>query len=117
MDNKFDYNQAKKFLEKRESIAETKREAERLVIFNEVVKSLRGLFSDTNVEVYLVGSILQPYQFHMHSDIDIILKNFKGDRFEIWTELENMIHRRVEIILFEFCSFQDHVLKHGFKVL
>lgn len=117
MNEGFDTEEAKKFLQGRESQAKEAREQQRKVAFDLTVNSLKTLFADTGVEVYLVGSITQPYMFHAGSDVDIVLKNFQGDRFEIWARLDRMLNRDVEVILFEHCHFQDHVLKHGYKVL
>lgn len=117
MESHFDLNQAKKFLENREIQKKEEHERERIALLSIVINSLKDLFSNSDVEVYLVGSITQPYKFHPQSDVDIVLKNFKGDRFEIWTEMETKIKRNVEIILFETSHFQEHVLTKGLKVL
>lgn len=117
MDQNFDANQAKKFLEKRELQEREQRERERIAVLADVTDKLKALFSNGHVEVYLVGSIMQPYTFYPHSDIDIVLKNFDGDRFDLWTKLETLIQRNVEIILFEHCHFQEHIIKTGYKVL
>ena len=81
------------------------------------IDTLKNIFSNTDVEVYLVGSITSPYMFYSHSDVDVVLKKFQGDRFKVWTELETMTKRNVEVIIFENCHFQEHVLKNGYKVL
>ena len=117
MDEHFDVNEAKRFLENREALVKDEREKERKAVLAAVLASLKQLFSDTAVEVYLVGSIIRPNMFHPGSDVDIVLKNFQGDRFDLWAKLERMINRNVEIILFEHCHFQDHILKSGYKVL
>ncbi len=117
MENQFDINQAKKFLENRESLIMEKSEQERSYVLKKAIHCLEELFAHTNVEVYLVGSITKPYTFHPRSDVDIVVKNFTGDRFDLWTKLETLIGKNVEVILFENCHFQEHVLKSGYKVL
>lgn len=117
MDNHFNIDEAKKFLKARESEEREKRESERQATLSLVIDTLKTIFSNTCVEAYLVGSLLQPYQFYAHSDIDIVLKNFKADRFHIWTQLEEIIKRKVEVIVFENCHFQEHVLKNGYKAV
>ncbi|MFI5343067.1 MAG: hypothetical protein ACHQUC_02475 [Chlamydiales bacterium] len=117
MNKNFDTNQAKQFLEQRESLAKEERERTRKAIFTLAVDSLKNLFMDSDVEVYLVGSITQPYMFYPRSDVDIVVKNFIGDRFELWSQLEMLIKRNVEVIIFESCHFQEHVIKSGYKVL
>lgn len=92
------------------------REEERLHLLQKSKNILVEEFKGTDVEVYLVGSILKQSQFSSRSDIDIVLKNFHGDRFEIWSRLEHKIGRTVEIIVFETCRFQDFILKEGLKV-
>ncbi len=117
MDKSFDRAKAKDFLESLESGQKETVELERKVILSAVVDGLKKLFSSSGVEVYLVGSITQPYMFHAHSDVDIVLKNFIDDRFDVWTKMETMIKRNVEIIIFENCHFQEHVITNGLKVL
>lgn len=117
MEKPFDVQQAKKFLMLRETLEKKERERQRITTLTAVIDSLKTLFFLSEVEVYLVGSITQPYMFYPHSDVDIVLKNFKGDRFDIWVQLEGMIKRNVEIIIFEHCHFKDHVIKNGYKVL
>lgn len=117
MNKNFDIDQAKKFLQNRESLEKEQRERERVAILALVENTLKSLFRNNNIEIYLVGSITQPYMFYLHSDIDIVIKNYKGDRFDLWTKLETLIKRKVEVILFENCHFQEHVIKNGCKVL
>jgi predicted nucleotidyltransferase len=117
MDKNFDMNEAKNFLEGRESAEKEKKETERKSTLMLVVDSLKKIFSSTDVEVYLVGSLIKPYMFHPGSDVDVVLRNFKGDRFDIWTQLEGMTKRNVEVIIFENCHFQDYVVQSGYKVL
>ncbi|MES2199000.1 MAG: hypothetical protein V4489_02385 [Chlamydiota bacterium] len=117
MDKNFNIEEAKKFLENRESEEKEKREADRKATLTIVIDSLKSIFLDTGVEVYLVGSIAKPYMFHPYSDVDVVLKNFKGDRFDLWTRLETAIKKNVEVIIFENCHFQEYVIKDGYKVL
>lgn len=117
MANPFDPDIAKNHLEAGESQERERREGERIATLALVVDRLKAFEFSKEVELYLVGSITQPYQFYPHSDIDIVIRNFQGDRFALWTELEAIIHRKVEIILFEKCSFKDHVLKRGYRVI
>ena len=115
--NSFDSEEAKKFLLKREQTEKEEREKERIDLLAKVISVLKNEFTDSSVEVYLVGSILRPYSFTSRSDVDIVLKNYKGDRFDFWTKLEDKIGRNVEIIPFETCPFQEFVLKDGLKVI
>jgi hypothetical protein len=46
-----------------------------------------------------------------------VVKNFHGDRFDLWAFLEKEIGRKVEVIPFETCHFQEFVLKDGLKVI
>ena len=113
----FDADEAKKFLLERDRKEKEERENARKKLLEEVIAVLKEEFKDSSVEVYLVGSITRPFAFSSHSDVDIVLKNFNGDQFDIWTKLEKIIGRSVEIILFETCHFQEFVLKDGLKVI
>lgn len=117
MEPDFDPEQAKKYLQERELREKDAREQARKALLPIVKESIDKIFSDTDVEVFLVGSITQPYQFSSNSDVDIVLKNFNGDRFDVWSKLEREINRDIEVILFEHCHFQDHVTKYGKRIL
>lgn len=117
MTPEFDRDEAKKHLSEQDRQQRVKQELERSLVFQKVVTILKQKFEGTSVDVYLVGSITRPHQFSNSSDVDIVLKNFTDDRFELWTTLEKEVGRPVEIILFENCSFQEFVLKEGYKVL
>lgn len=116
MTKPFDSDEAKRFLLAKEEKAKKQREEVRLVLLEKTIAVLKSEFQNSTVEVYLVGSIVQPNRFSTHSDIDIVVKNYTNDRFELWSKLENLLGRTVEIIPFESCPFQEFVLKEGFKV-
>jgi len=117
MKENFDNEEAKKFLLAREEKEKKQAEEERKAVLQKVVSILKKEFQGSTVEVYLVGSIVRPFSFSSRSDIDVVLKNYQGDRFDFWTKLEGKIGRKVEIILFETCRFQEFVLKEGLKVI
>lgn len=117
MDKEFDIDRAKHFLSERERKENEQREQERQQLLEKVISTLKSEFSGQSVEVFLVGSIIHPYKFTHRSDVDIVLKNFTGDRFAIWTRLENLIKRDVEVILYEKCHFKEYLDKEGLKVL
>ena len=121
MEGKFDVEAAKKFLrareEKKRTQVEEQKDEERKPLLIKTISILEKEFKGTSVEVYLIGSILQPFNFTSRSDIDVVLKNYQGDRFELWARLEREIDRTVEIICFESCHFQEFVVRDGFKVV
>ena len=113
----FDFDEAKKFLLARDQKEKENLELERKQTLQKVVAILEAEFQNTGVEVFLVGSLLLPYSFTSRSDVDIVLKNYSGDRFDLWTKLEEKIGRNVEVILFEKCPFQEFVIQEGYKVI
>ena len=117
MQDPFDPEAAKKFLTEREKLKETEQEAFRKLLLQKVITVLQEDLKDSSTEAYLIGSIIQPFSFTMRSDIDIVLKNYQGDRFDFWTKMEEKIKHKVEIILFEQCHFQEFILQKGFKVV
>jgi predicted nucleotidyltransferase len=112
----FDSEAAKKFLGDRERKEKEENEETRKTLLQKVIIILKEEFHSP-IEIYLIGSILRPYSFSTRSDIDIVIKNYHGDRFDLWTNLEKKFERKVEIILFETCPFQEFVLKEGLKVV
>ena len=117
MGKEFNSEEAKRFLLAKEEKEKKQWEKERKILLEQSTKALKKEFQGSGVEVYLVGSIVRPFAFSPRSDIDIVLKNYKGDRFELWTKLEADLGRKVEIIFFEKCHFQEFVLKEGFRVV
>jgi hypothetical protein len=117
MNKKFDREEAKSFLQAQEEKEKQQREEERKTLLAKVISILEKKFSGSTVEVYLIGSIIQPFRFSLRSDIDIVLKNYKEDRFDFWSQLERKIGRKVEVILFEDSRIQEFVLKEGYKVV
>lgn len=113
----FDEKEAKKFLANYESQEKNARELERQKILKLTIEVLKKELTGHSVEVYLVGSLLRPFDFSRVSDIDIVVKNYVGDRFSLWANLEKKLGRNVEIIPFETCSFQDLVMTQGLKIL
>lgn len=112
----FDADSAKKYLKEREEKARQENERLRLAVLAEVMSALKEELFENNVEVFLVGSITRPFTFTKRSDVDIVVKNFTQDRFDLWTKLESRLGRNVEVILFENCSFKNHIEKEGLRV-
>ena len=113
----FDREEAKKFLLEKENKEKERKELERKHVLQQVIDVLKEEFAGSSVEVYLVGSIIIPFSFSDRSDVDIVVKNYIGDRFDLWAKLDRKIDRDIEIILFETCHFQDSVIKNGLRVL
>lgn len=117
MSHAFDSAKAKKNLAEKESQKREELELERQKVMERTITLLQNYFRGKDVEVILVGSVIQPGKFTQQSDVDIVLKNFQGNRFDIWPDLERKIDRKIEIILYENCGFKDHVDQHGYKVI
>lgn len=113
----FDVNAARKFLREREEKEKARFEEMRKNVLEKTVAVLKQEFQGSSVEVYLVGSIIQPLQFSDRSDIDIVLKNYQGNLFDIWSKLQQKLDQTIEVILFETCHFQEYILKYGQKVI
>jgi predicted nucleotidyltransferase len=116
MATEFDWKAAKKFLKEREEKQKSEQEEIRKDLLQRVISILKEEFKHTDVQVYLVGSILRPNRFTQASDVDIVVNNFKGDRFALWASLEEKIGRNVEVILFESCHFKEFIISEGLQV-
>lgn len=117
MNEEFDYQKAKDHLFQKSKQQDERLEQLRISTLENTVRFLKEFFKNSSVEVYLVGSLIQTGKFTENSDIDIVLKKFKGDRFEIWSIIEDNLRRKIEIILYENSNIKDHIDKNGFKVL
>lgn len=117
MEGNFNSEEAKQYLLSMENQKKEEVELARKNVLQTAISALKKEFKDTDIEVYLVGSIIRPHSFSSRSDVDIVLKNYHGDRFELWSKLESAIGREVEIILFESCHFKEFIEKEGLKVI
>ena len=117
MNDSFDYEEAKEFLLAKEKKEREQGEDERRRLLQKVISVLEKEFKGSDVEVYLIGSLIRPFSFSARSDVDVVLKNYKEDRFDFWAQLERKLGRKVEIIPFETCRFQEFVLKEGLRVI
>jgi len=117
MKSNFDREKAKKNLLEKEKAEKEVLELKRQSLFEKAIALLQKEFQESEVEVFLVGSILHSGSFTSTSDIDIVVKNFDGDRFALWTRLEEALGSNVEVIRYEHCPFQEFVLEQGYKVL
>ncbi len=117
MASEFDPIEAKKFLKEREENTRKDQEKIREEFLWNVISILREHFKDSAVQVYIVGSLIRPNQFTSSSDVDIVVKNFTGDRFALWSALEAKIGRTVEVILFETCQFKEFIESDGLRVM
>ena len=77
-----------RFLSKRDKAQRARLEAKRKDILKNVIAVLAATFANTNTEVYIIGSLIEPYKFKENSDIDIVVKNYQGDHFLLWSKLE-----------------------------
>lgn len=112
----FNEEEAKSFLIQQEKKEMESNENARKELLQKTISVLKEEFQDSPVEIYLVGSILRPFQFSPRSDVDIVLKNFHADRFALWAKLEKKIGREIELIIFETCTFQEFIDKEGLKI-
>lgn len=113
----FDEAAAFENLKFREMAKAVDREEMRKKLLEKTIAIFLKEFENGNMEIWLIGSITRSNQFSQKSDIDIVVKGYNGDRFDLWILLEAKIGHAVEIIRYEECDFQDDILKYGLKVI
>lgn len=113
----FDINAARQNLKRIECEKKAKQEAIRIELLEATKSILVETLKDKGLEVWLIGSIIQQNSFRPSSDIDIVVKNLVGDRFDLWILLESKLKREVEVIKFEECDFQEEILNTGLRVI
>jgi len=107
----------REFLHNKAQARRMDRERLRLKVLSSVKEKFRDILPDSGIEVYLIGSIIRPYHFSEYSDIDIVLKNFKGDIYEIQKEIESQTDRDVDLIIYERSTFKELIDQYGEKIL
>lgn len=113
----FNENAAKEHLQRKELEKAAERETSRLHLLQQTQRILQQELQGRDIEVWIIGSLIRPNKFTKFSDVDIVVKNYSGDRFELWTHLEALIGRDIEIIRYEECNFQEDIKNNGLKVL
>jgi hypothetical protein len=118
MNETFDIEAAKKFLQAREDKEHQENESLRQAMFQKVLTVLKKEFAGTATEVYLMGSIVQPFvSFSPDDEIEVMLKNYQGDRFDIWAKLESELGDTVRVFIYGKFHLQDIFLQYGRKVI
>ena len=94
-------------------------EKKRRQILEQTIIEIRRVFNNSNVqEVYITGSIIIPYKFTSHSDIDIAVRGLSAvDYFPVLSRLEECLLRTIEIIELEKCRFSDKIISIGLRVI
>ncbi|MCX7845766.1 MAG: nucleotidyltransferase domain-containing protein [Dictyoglomaceae bacterium] len=93
------------------------RELKHKKLLKDVIVKLKKYFEDKKVErVYLFGSILEEGFFYDFSDIDIAVEGLQEEYFRVFSDLEDLINREIDLIELEYCKFKDEVIKKGLNI-
>lgn len=89
----------------------------RLETLTKTIADLKAAFRGMpDVNVYLFGSITEPYGFTKYSDIDIAVGNYQGSRLDLFCQIEMMLNFKIDLVILEKCSFREDIIKQGFKI-
>jgi predicted nucleotidyltransferase len=91
----------------------------RKTVLAQTISFLNTIKNDLPVdEIYLFGSILRENMFEERSDIDIAIKGLKNEShfFKIWTQIDIIPNRNVDLLLLEECSFNNLIIKYSLKI-
>ena len=94
-------------------------EKTRQEILRHCIAELKKYFKTVQVKsLYITGSLITPYRFSTHSDIDIAAEGFPPDKYFLAiAELEEILSRKVEIIELENCRFAQKIIDTGLKII
>lgn len=94
-----------------------KRERLRKEFLNTVYKALERLSEEVSFEdVYIFGSLTEPYKFGEYSDVDIAFKGLDRDGlFYAVSFLSGHLNREVNGVHMEDIHFKDKILKEGIR--
>ncbi len=112
-----EYPLARKLLAKKKQRLRESRERDRKALLEKVVHLLREALAEEGVSVFLIGSITRPYRFGPASDIDVVVKSYKGDRLSLWSRLDSLLPREVDLIFWESCPFREDLEGRSLKVV
>lgn len=112
---KFDTSVWQKRMKERDVNLENKRKE----VLAYTINFLNLIKKDIPVEeIYLFGSILRENMFGENSDIDIAIKGLNSEtRFcSLWSQLDEIPNRNVDLLDFNDCNFVELIIKYGLKI-
>lgn len=93
------------------------RELKRKRLLEEIIPKLKDYFSDKEVEkVFIFGSLLREGLFYDFSDVDIACEGLKENYFKVFSDLEELVGRSIDLVELEHCRFKEEILKRGIRV-
>ncbi len=115
----FDIKKIKDIFFKKSQQEKQELELDRKRVLKETESIIKNYFVDVDkkVEIYLIGSILKPYQFNKHSDINIVIKGSDKSKLDIWLDLEERFSRKIDVVSYEKCHFKDFIDKYGIRII
>ncbi|MBE9204432.1 nucleotidyltransferase domain-containing protein [Synechocystis salina LEGE 06099] len=68
------------------------------------------------VEAYLFGSVIRPYGFTTHSDVDLAVEQIDPQLFfQAMADLSERLEREVDLVELSKCHFGDRLRQKGIK--
>ncbi|HOK30384.1 MAG: hypothetical protein KBI34_08765 [Dictyoglomi bacterium] len=93
------------------------RELKRKKLLEEIIPKLREYFRDKKVDmVFIFGSILEEGLFYNFSDVDIACGGLKENYFRVFSDLEDLVGRDIDLVELEYCKFREEILKRGIRI-
>ncbi|MGB4644284.1 MAG: nucleotidyltransferase domain-containing protein [Dictyoglomaceae bacterium] len=93
------------------------RELKRKRVLEELIPKLKDYFKDKEVDkVFIFGSILREGLFYDFSDVDIACEGLKENYFRVFSELEDLVGRNIDLVELEYCRFREDILKRGIRI-
>ncbi|MGB9857742.1 MAG: nucleotidyltransferase family protein [Dictyoglomaceae bacterium] len=77
----------------------------------------KNILNEKKVEkVYIFDSILEEDMFYDFSDVDIAVEGLKEDYFRVFSDLEDITGRNIDLVELEHCKFREEVYKRGLRI-
>ncbi|RKY03231.1 hypothetical protein DRP77_06660 [Candidatus Poribacteria bacterium] len=108
----------RRLIEERRRTELERRERMRREVLEKTIAALRERLRDEEVKsVYIFGSLLREGKFYDFSDIDIAVEGFRGDIWELGSELERSLGRDVDLIRLEKSGLKRMIEERGLRVI
>jgi predicted nucleotidyltransferase len=90
----------------------------RLKTKKEVKQLLQEFFiKHPDCEVWLFGSLIQPFSFSFGSDVDIAVKGFQGSRLDLYSDLEAFMPLPFDLVILERSAISEEIMLRGEKIV
>jgi len=110
------YSKIKSYLIRKQDAQAEQYESMRLADLNKAILILQKFFRNQDCKVFIFGSILHKGYSLSHSDIDIAISDYQGNRIDLYCKLSNLFQRKIDLVILEKSNIKDYILNNCIQI-